>query len=128
MKIQSALEYLLVSGFVLIVVVIGFSFALKESLSQVSELNLRQIDINVQKIMFYSELVNSQGEPAKYSMILNFPLKTRIFNISNTIVIEYLNNRIAYPFKFKVYVNETFFGQEKIEIKAEKNYVKIEKK
>lgn len=127
MKTQSSLEYFLVSGFILLIIVIGFSFAYRESFNQIFQSNIKQIEINIERILYYSEFVYSQGKPAKYTLRLNFPIKTKIYNISDSIVVEYENNRLAYPIRFNILVNDSFFGIEKVEILAEENYVKIKK-
>ncbi|MEM5832647.1 MAG: hypothetical protein QXE43_00490 [Candidatus Aenigmatarchaeota archaeon] len=127
MKIQSALEYLLISSFVLTIIIIGFSFAFRESMHQIFQINIRQIEVNIQRIIYYSELVFSQDAPAKYTLKLNFPIETKIYNISNVLIAEYSNNKISYPLNFNIFVNESFFGFISIEIKNEGNYVKIKK-
>ncbi|MEM0243229.1 MAG: hypothetical protein QXT34_02150 [Candidatus Aenigmatarchaeota archaeon] len=128
MKSQSALEYFLVSSFVMLVIILGFSYAFRESLSKTMEINLRQIEINIQKIIYYSEMVYSQGEPAKYVLKLNFPMETKVYNITNnTIAVECEKNNFYYILKFSVSVNESFFGNERIEIAAIKDYVRIKK-
>lgn len=127
MKNQSSIEYFLVSGFILLIIIIGFSFAYKETFSQIFQANIKQIEINIEKILYYCEFVYSQGNPAKYTLNLNFPIKTKIYNFSTYLIIEYENNRIVYPIKFNILVNESFLGLEKIEIKAEENYVKVKK-
>lgn len=127
MKVQSALEYFIVSSFILSVILIGFSLAFRESFSSISQANLRQIDLNIQKIIFYSQSVYSQGYPAKYTLTLNFPIETKIYNISNSLIVEYSKNKFVYPLDFKIVVNESFSGLQKIEIVAENDYVKIRK-
>jgi len=127
MKNQSALEYFIVSSIILSMIIITFSFAYRESFSNIFTANVRQIDVNVQKIIYYSQVVYSQGYPAKYTLTLNFPLETKIYNSSKNLIVEYGKNRFVYPMDFSIFVNESFFGYQKISIEAKENYVEIKR-
>lgn len=127
MKVQSSIEYLLVSSFILIIITILFVFSQSFLSSKQTEANSLIIEKNIREILGEAELVYLQGYPAKLTLNLNFPFETKILCNNFTLEYQYLNNKISLSTKFPIFCNISLHGIEKIVIKAEIDYVNITK-
>lgn len=126
MKIQVSIEYLLVTSFFLTLIIIVFPFVYSQFQSAQKEYYFSLIEENINKISSLSEIIYSQGYPAKVSIELNFPKITNLTCSNNKIYYEYENRKSFVSGNYNVSCSLTLYGISKIIIESNINgYVEI---
>lgn len=92
MKVQAALEYLILVSMVLLFIVPIWAYTYSMEKYAKSDLSLTYAKNDVQKIVSAADLVYSQGPPAKVEIVVYIP--PQVYNV--TVVQNFVNFKMYY--------------------------------